>query len=54
MEVVVDEAVMGLDTQFVAVLVGALVVEPVPVFRTVLVVRGLLVIVAVFCAGVLV
>jgi len=50
----VDEAVIGFDMQFVAVLVGALVVEPVPVFRTVLVVRGLLVIVAVFCAGVLV
>ena len=49
-----DEAVIGLDTQFVVVLVGALVVEPVPVFRTVLVIRGLLVIVAVFCATVLV
>jgi hypothetical protein len=50
----VEEAVLGLDTQFVPVLVGALVLEPVTVLRVVLVVRGLLVIVRVPTAGVFV
>ncbi len=45
---------MGFDTQFVAVLVGALVLEPVTVFMFVLVVRGLLVIVRVPTRGVFV
>jgi hypothetical protein len=53
-EVVVEEAVIGLDTQFVAVFVGAFVLEPVKVLAIVLVVRGLPVIVRVPMTGVLV
>ena len=49
-----DEAVIGLDTQFVAVLVGAFVKVPVKVLAMLRVCGGVAVIVAVFATGVLV